>query len=426
MVVSKAVVLLDLWTDANRGDCALQIGLLAMARAKWPGHEIVGVFRFGTNEMALAADEVSYTSAQLDRVFGGLRRTYYSARNFGRLGPRAAKLLALYSFFELTSLLLLYKIGMRRLVPRAKREVMDVIAKADLVIWKGKNFRDYGGLAGINRQLTLLSAGVVASFLNRNIHCVNASVWQMRGTAERRLVRWAFSRCRSISVREPQSLLAIEQLQLPAIPVRFAQDLSFYCLQSQYAASGAKRTAGAPIHDVALTITQWGSSASQQAYLTTLRECVRSLIAHGARRFVVVPQVTRAAEDSSQLVAALHDCFPNDAAASLTVLPGSPDIGALLDTYERTKLLVGTRMHSCVFALSVATPFVAIAYDAGPKWDILKEFWPARFMFEYGSACDQVARAAVEAYQQGASIVAVAGERFAALAEQSFDNVRYL
>jgi polysaccharide pyruvyl transferase WcaK-like protein len=397
-----------------------------MARAKWPDRQIAGVFRFGTNEMALAAEEVSYTSAQLDRVHGGLRRTYYSARNFGRLGRRTAKLISLCSFLELFVLLLLYKLGLRWLVPRAKREVMDVISNAELVIWKGKNFRDYGGLAGINRQLTLLSAGVAASFLNRNIHCVNASVWQMRGTAERRLVRWAFSRCRSISVREPPSLIAIEELRLPGIPVRFAQDLSFYCLQNQHGASGVKRTAAAAIHDVALTVTQWGNSASQQKYLNTLRECVRNLIACGARRFVIVPQVTRAAEDSSQLVAALNDFFRNDAAASLTVLPGSPDIDALLNTYERTKLLVGTRMHSCVFALSVATPFVAIAYDAGPKWDILKEFWPDKFMFEYGSAEDRVARAAVEAYQDGARIVADAGGRFAALAEQSYDNVRYL
>ena len=426
MALNKSVVLLDLWTDSNRGDCALQIGLISMARARWPDKEIAGVFRFGTNEMASAVEEVSYTSAQLNRVHGGLRRTYYSARNFGRLGRRTAKLVSLYSFVELFALLLLYKVGLRLLVPKAKRDVMELISNAELVIWKGKNFRDYGGLAGINRQLTLLSAGVAASFLNANVHCVNASVWRMQSATERRLVRWAFSRCRSISVREPQSLAAIEHLQLPRIPVRFAQDLSFYCLRSRHGAVGAKRTAAAEIHDVALTITQWGDSASQQTYLNTLRECVRSLIACGARRFVVVPQVTRAAEDSSRLVAALSDFFGENTSASLTVLSGSPDIDALLNTYERTKLLVGTRMHSCVFALSVATPFVAIAYDAGPKWDILKEFWPDRFIFEYGSASHHVARAAVEAYQDGARTAVDAGSRFGALAEQSFDNVRYL
>jgi colanic acid/amylovoran biosynthesis protein len=426
MTSPKSVVLLDLWTDANRGDCALQIGLIAMARDKWPDAKIAGIFRFGVNEMNEAAAEVQFTSAELDELCGGLRRTYYSAANYSRLTSPAGKILSLWSFVEAFAFLLLYKLGLAALVPRAKRSVLRRLETADVVVWKGKNFRDYGGLGGINRQFTLLSAGLIASWLNPRLHCVNASVWPMRNAIERMLVRRAFSKCLSISVREPASLDAIKRLGLPKVAVHFAQDLSFYCLRAKYGATGSKRKPVDLEYDVALTVTQWGNSSAQASYLEALRKSVSQLAAAGARKFVVVPQVTRAAEDSSALVAALSDTFAALPQASLAVLKGSPDIGDLLDTYERCGLLIGTRMHSCVFAASVATPFVAIAYDAGPKWDILKEFWPARFVFEYGSAGDAIAGAAVELFRAPTQVVAAASARFGLLAVQSFDNVKHI
>ena len=198
----KSIVLLDLWTDANRGDCALQLGLIGMVRERWPQARVFGVFRFGTNEMSTALAEAGITAAALDGHCGGLRRTYYSAANLNRHGPLAAKLVSLFSFIEAFFWLCLYKLRLPG-VPRAKKQVMDELAHADVVIWKGKNFRDYGGLGGINRQMTLLSAGMLGTSLNRNVHCVNASVWEMRYRVERWLVQRTIAKCRSLTVREP-------------------------------------------------------------------------------------------------------------------------------------------------------------------------------------------------------------------------------
>lgn len=423
---NKTILLLDLWTDANRGDCALQSGLIAMVRDKWPDAEVFGVFRFGINEMASAAAEVSFTSAALDGFSGGVRRTYYSADNFRRFGTMAKKIISLLSFVEVFFFLLAYKLKLAFLVPAAKRDVLQRISSADAVIWKGKNFRDYGGIGGINRQLTLLSAGILATTLNKNVHCVNASVWPMRNQIERSLVKFAFARCKSISVREPASLKAIEEIKLTDVPVHFAQDLSFYCLQRGYKAVGQRRVQTEIRYDVALTVTQWGGSDDQKRYVDTLRQCLNKLTEAGARKFVVVPQVTRAAEDSSRLVNELRKLVSKHSDISIEVVEGSPDIARLLDFYERSRLLIGTRMHSCVFAMSVGTPFIAIAYDAGPKWDILKQFWPERFVFEYGSRGIEVATAAAELFKAASEIVSEAGKRFEALAAASFNNVKFI
>lgn len=426
MSQKKTILLLDLWTDANRGDCALQSGLVSMVRDRWPSAKIVGIFRFGSNEIASAMPEVASTVASLDEICGGLRRTYYSAENFNRFGTIAAKLLSLLSFIEVLAFVLAYSLKFRFLLPATKRKVLDLISTADIVIWKGKNFRDYGGLGGINRQLTLLSAGMIATLFSRNVHCVNASVWPMRNRVERYLVRFAFSRCRSISVREPASLSALKQIGIEDVRHHFAQDLSFYCLRRTFNATGRRRENIDSLYDVSLTITQWGGSKAQRVYVDSLRRCLVRLVEAGARRFAIVPQVTRVAEDNSALTAAVRELLPDGSGISIDIVEGSPDISDLLDIYERSSLLIGTRMHSCVFAMSVGTPFVAIAYDAGPKWDILKEFWPSRFIFEYESNGDVVAAAAVELFKNSSAIVSEASERFEPLALASFNNVKFI
>jgi polysaccharide pyruvyl transferase WcaK-like protein len=416
------IAVVDLWTDTNRGDCALQTGLIAMIRTRWPDAEVFGVFRFGTNEIDLAKPEIETTTSKLDGFCGGLRRTYYSAPNFRRFPKFIDKAVSLYSFFELTWVVLLALIGLSRLIPAERRVPLRAIRDADLVIWKGKNFRDYGGVGGLNRQMTLLSAGFVATLLNPNVHCVNASVWPMRNPVERWMVSAVFRRCRSISVRERGSLSAMAALRLPGVKVRFAQDLSFYSLRHEHRACGVVADREPSRYDAALTITRWGDKRAQQRYLETLATCIEGLIARGAKRFIIVPQVTRAAEDNSALAQSIVERF-GSSSVTIEQIEGASSIDDILETYRASRLLIGTRMHSCVFAMAVGTPFVAIAYDAGPKWDILKEFWPTNFIFEYGSQAEDVASAAVTLYSGNREVLEKASRSFASLSDQSYSNV---
>lgn len=422
----SSVVLIDLWTDTNRGDCALQLGLIGMARRKWPRAKLVGVFRFGTNEIDEALNEIGFTSGSLDRFFGGVRRTYYSASNFHLLNGVLGKLISLYSFLEMFFFLSVFILKMDFLLPHKKREVLRAIKSADVVIWKGKNFRDYGGLGGLSRQMTLLSAGWLAASLNNNVHCVNASIWPMANRIEAWLLRKTLSKCKSISVREPGSLNAIKRLGIENIPIHFAQDLSFYCLRHM----GDPHIASAIDderhydYDVAFTITQWGGDAAQAIYVSTLQSCMEQLRKLGARKFVVVPQVTRAAESNAKLIEAMRKMAAGISDISLETIDGSPGIEELLNIYASARLLIGTRMHSCVFAMAVGTPFVAIAYDAGSKWGILSQFWPERFIFGYDSDSKSIVGAALELYSESKEIVLAAKKRFEKLADESFENVK--
>jgi polysaccharide pyruvyl transferase WcaK-like protein len=399
----RRVAVIDLWTDTNRGDEALQRSLVALLRERYPGVHVTGVFRFGTNELAAARPEIASTAAAVDAVEGGLRRTYYAEPNAGRYTGIAHQAMSVWSFVEaLLCMLCFAALGGRagRVIGDDRLRSLAAVRDADVVVWKGKNFRDYAGVTAVTRALTLGGAGWFAGRLNRRLHCVNASVWPVRHPVTRAVYRAAFRRCRSLTVREPSSAANAADLLGDRLPVAVCPDLSFHLLATAGEGAAVERD-----RDVALTVTSWGDAGARRAYTDAVVAAAVRLASAGAATFVVVPQVTRAAEDNTALVAALVRRLEAEAGVAVEVLDGPLSIDELLDTYRRCRFLLGARMHSCVFARSVGTPFVALSYDSGPKWEVLAGFWPERFLLEYGSAPAVVADACAEAYRDGAALV---------------------
>lgn len=416
------VVIVDAWTDDNRGDCALQLGLIQMVRDIAPGAKVTGIFRFGHNELAEAEPEIAYTAAALDGYIGGPRRTLYARQNGVRRSIGLHKLFSLFSFVELAFWLVLYRLGLSAVVLRPVRNAFDHMANADVVIWKGKNFRAYGGLGGLQRQMTLTCNGLIASLLNSNVHCVNASIWPVSESIEGKLVKLSLQRCQSVGVRDRESKANAEALSLRE--VRFDYDLSFYLLRhlatdDALARWKLERKVG---RTAAITVTSWGSASQRRQYLAQLTDGLEELKARGFTGIVVVPQVTRQAEDNSEDVVLLGDAAKN-LGLEFENLQGAPAIEQLLEIYSRCDLLIGTRMHSCAFALMVETPFVAIAYDHGPKWGVLEEIvdYP---VLAYGSS--GLAEAVRQRLADDPDKLRQYRLKALAAAEASVSNVRFL
>lgn len=421
--MSKDIVIVDLWTDTNRGDCALQLGIISLLREKFPSSRISGVFRFGTNEFKDAVNETDFTRAALDESYGGVRNTFYAGDNSSRFTGVTHKLVSLVSFVEVFTWLFLFKIGLRKLIPTSKKVVMEKISNADIVVWKGKNFRDYGGVSGINRQATLLIAGYISHVLNDNVHCVNASVWDMKNPVERMMLKGALAPCKSVTVRERESFKNIKSYMKDASHIVFAQDLSFHTLAQIKTYSPVKRESNSKI---ALTLTSWGAEEEQKAYAESIAHSLKALYRSDPNlSVIVVPQVTRRAEDNSFVIDRVTSLL-SDTGLNIEVMTGSPSIEELLEAYSSCRMLIGTRMHSCVFARAVGCPFVAIAYDAGAKWDILKEFWPDKLVTTYTAQMSPLSELVSEVYVNGSGLIEASEAAYRELMELSKVNVKYV
>ncbi|MBL4806543.1 MAG: polysaccharide pyruvyl transferase family protein [Rhodobacteraceae bacterium] len=410
------ILLVDLWTDANRGDNSLQAGLIKMCRKRWPDCTVNAVFRFGTNEFEFAKKEIGYTSELLDEVSGGLRRTYYSEHYNNKFSRITHKLLSLVSFLELSIFFILISIRCDFLFGKKNRKTLKLYRRADIIIWKGKNFRLYGGLAGLQRQLTLTIGGIIASWFKKPLYCVNASFWDVTNSFESHILKFAFRKCEKITVRDRPSLINAKKL-LEGTEIIFAQDLSFYDLHDRML--NFKPTKDAEKFDLAITLTDWGSSDERTAYLDAISGFLAAISTKQKINVCIVPQVTRAAEDNSAMIEYFKD--HTELNCNFTIIPGAPTIDDLLLIYSNCKFLIGTRMHSCVFAFVVGTPFVAIGYDYGPKWMILKEFWDENLILDYGNLKNQEFDF-FSAFNEKHTAKALLAD----LASESFLNVKFL
>lgn len=420
-----SIAVIDLWTDTNRGDEALQNALVAMLRRRHPGARLVGVFRFGTNELAAAGPEIAATAAVLDEVVGGLRRTYYAEANAGRYAGLAHAIVSLVSFVEAYLCVVCFRaLGARArsVIGAARYRSLEVVRSADLVVWKGRNFRDYAGLTAVTRALTQASAARIAGRIGADFHCVNASFWPIEGRVQRHVFRRALERCRSVTVRDTASVANARQLVPPDVPVTHHPDLSFGILGDVRPA----RTSGATRErSVAVTLTAWGSDADRARYLEAMVRAAARLVAAGATSFVVVPQVTRAAEDSSALSAAFAGRV-EAMGASVERIQGRLSIAALLEVYGSCRMLVGTRMHSCVFARAAGTPFVAVAYDVGPKWDVLASFWDPQFVVAYDVGAGELAELCARVWDDGRDLVTRSEDAWRACVDGAYGHVAAL
>lgn len=408
----RRVVALDLWTDANRGDEVLQAGLIELLRRAYPDAAVTGVFRFGTNELADAKPEIASTVGALDEALGGIRRTHYAGANSARHRGVIHAFVSLMSFLEAVACIIGYRVMGRRvrfLIGAHRSRTMQVLRNADVVVWKGKNFREYHGLTGITRSMTLTCAGWFAGMLRDEVHCVNASFWRIDGRVQRSIYRRAFHRCRSITVRDAPSVDNVGDLLGPDAVVQLRADLSLVMVGER--GDRVRRAVTADAAAVALTVTEWGPPAQQAAYLDALEAAIVHLRTVGARSFVVVPQVIRVSEDSSAIVAALRERLRRSG-IELEVLEGPLSVDDLFRTYARHRLLLGARMHSCVFARAVGVPFVALSYDSGPKWDVLSQFWPAELILPYGAPTSRLVAAAERAWIDGDGLVAASQARW--------------
>jgi polysaccharide pyruvyl transferase WcaK-like protein len=73
---------------------------------------------------------------------------------------------------------------------------------------------------------------------------------------------------------------------------------------------------------------------------------------------------------------------------NISVFKGNPTIYDLFAIYSKLDFLVATRMHSAIFASFVGTPLIAIPYDKGGKWNIIRELGYKDQIIEYSDLAE--------------------------------------
>ncbi len=170
---------------------------------------------------------------------------------------------------------------------------------------------------------------------------------------DRGLIRWSL-RHTTVVVREKLSLAASTVAM--SIPAREVDDVAFY-----YRAE----TSGGAVEDVCRVVAmdwRWSTSVDQVAFEEYVRRVADiATQAHGLGLRVVLGGHSSLPEHKQDdiLVARMISerlTFPHD-------VDEDTDVAHLYREYARSTVVVGTRLHACIMAISVGTPAISLQYQ---------------------------------------------------------------
>jgi polysaccharide pyruvyl transferase WcaK-like protein len=266
------------------------------------------------------------------------------------------------------------------LFPRQRRAVL-AIKHADVVLLKGGQYiyNDQGGLRALLYLWRILHPIFVAHDLGRPVVMLGQSVGPLVDARGRKMTRNALGLCRRLIVREQKSEALLHELGLDSTVVR-APDFAFLiepCKPERFGDVLEKLIQG---QWLGVTVVNWSfpdstdPHARREAYLDALFETTVSIARKHGLGIALFPQVTvqHHGESDLDLLNRLAERLESVGVPYFLVRDDlAPEELSYL--YGMCRVLLGTRLHSCILAACAACPVVAIRYQGFKTEGVMAE-----------------------------------------------------
>jgi colanic acid/amylovoran biosynthesis protein len=207
-----------------------------------------------------------------------------------------------------------------------------------------------------------------ALLLGKPLYVLPQSIGPLPHRWERTIVRWLYSRARTVMVREPVSLRLAAEIGLDSAKVHLVADLAFACLPET---NGEQQLlvdwlTGCPRPIVGVTvinrlISGLGGDAWDR-YEQAMAGALLAFLREQGGCVVFFPQVVGPAANEDDRIASRRVASLMGAPQNVFVLEDWVPAHTLVAAYGVTDLFVATRMHSAIFAVSSHVPTLLIEY----------------------------------------------------------------
>ena len=352
------VIFLDFASEVNRGDAIMQEVFYKSGLDILEASEISVISVYGRNQSFDAHEHFDLTARFNPKIFPNLR----NSGNKLTQNYKSSKLRNVVSLAAALIQLIILRVFGVFLGRPDQKEVISKLKSADYVIWNGRNFRDRRGFGELYDILCMLISAQMALILGKKVFTVGVSIWPLKLALSRLVLRKTLTKCEMVSVRETSSYeYATSKLKLKNI--RLDPDLSFASMP--FIGLNEK---GAIRKKMFITIVDWTEDGDlvRRNYINAIIKSINWGHKNGLEP-VIVPQVHHMWEDYRSILSEIKDVV------DVEVMNTSLDHESLLSTYREGAILLATRMHSAIFALSERCKVLALSYDSGAKWSILTD-----------------------------------------------------
>ena len=424
----RHVLLMDFWAEGNRGDAAMQTGLIKLVRSRLPAARLTVMAASGANQWPGLAGELDETGPLADDVVGGIRPWLLGPIKHGPLSVALIRKVVSGTYAALAiAMLPLWPLFRRvprldALLPSSTRRSVRALRSADIVLWNCRNIRGGSRIREPYEVWGRTYNAFVAILFGKPVACIGASIWPLRNPLSRFIARAVLGRTIFMSTRDPSSF-EYGQILLrgKGVSQKLVPDLSLVVLAEN--ASGRRPLPSEPSR-IGLTIVDCFAAGSQarDGYIAALRGFLEGFLLRDGAQLVLVPQVTNVWQSTSSLEQILLEGLDQ---TKIVRIPGTPTVTQLTSIYRSLDMLIATRMHSAIFALSQGTPAVTIPYIVGGKWGILDMMGACDIDVPYAViTADSLTAKIQSVWARRDAMMEAVEERLPALAAAAADHVR--
>ena len=370
----KKLMIVNGWSDMNRGDSAIVLGMIRLLRKHFPHNPIY------------LMSEFSESDPRFDSGYWAIASSYPGIPVLPALFPyptgrsKARKIINAAITLAVSWTVLAFPAIGRYLYRGAQAGTWRKITESDVLISKGGHIF-YISRCSLQELYSLFKHAfplLLGKRLRKKTVLYAQSIGPFSGRLCRAIAKSLFNQIDSISVRESVSLDVLRDLGITSA-VHIVPDAAFLL--------SGKSQVNNTIHNkdnVIITPRQWnfGNREAFEHYIKSLAFLAEWLSAKGYK-ILLVSHTTgpTASEDDRVAVRYLYEAIKTKENVQ-TINASDLTAFDLIDLYASARLLIGTRFHSVIFALLSGTPVIAISYFGPKTYGIMESMSMGQFVFD--------------------------------------------
>lgn len=360
----ETIVITHGYSDSNKGDLAITQAIVQGLKKSYPSATIylMSTFRIADPDFWYHNRKMKSQGVE---IVEGILPTPYMGSNSSFLVHLQAVLRLFKDFVQLKISQVSGFLGER--LGGTQNKALQIMKTADLVIVKGGQYiyNDKEDLRGNLFMWRTLQPIKIAKKLNKKVVVLGQSIGGFASAkSEKRAMKY-LRKCDLIVVREKLSFQLLEKHGITQIALK--PDMAFL-IQGQPVTPDQALTNNMQL--LGITVVNWSFpgqkdvKATQDQYVSNLIEAVEYAYHTQELLPVFIPQVTVRHHGKSDLdLIEEMGVMLEKRNIPFFVIDQDYDSSQMVGLYSKCKILIGTRLHSCILASNAGTPVIAIRYQ---------------------------------------------------------------
>jgi len=371
MIKIKKIFITNMSSDLNKGDLAILEGTIYILKQFFPKAKIV-IQNCDYSLKEVLKSEISMFSSKLcNKYFGSFfPRIFSGKKSYYKLIIGVKNLFISFWIIFLSLLFILFrKKFLLLLLPKEHRECFNCLTESDLIIVKGGCYiYSFGRLKDFLFLYRMLYTIILALLFEKKVILLGHSIGPIKGIIQRGMAKTILKRVDRIVLREEFSYYYLKKnFNITETKISVSPDLAFLKVDfsSKYKKTIERENVPLIKTDdiiIGITVRDWDFPGKKNPellfkhYISEISKIVDYLCNNKNTKIFFIPHCLDDLEVAERVIKLVKNT------SNVYILRGNYTTNDLRKMLSFMKIVIGTRVHSNILALTAGTPVVGISY----------------------------------------------------------------